>query len=63
MSGVPGPGDRELAEETPLGFGFIVNAIEAYNPLKEDVQFGMRRRIFRDLEQRLEYIWYKHSGL
>jgi hypothetical protein len=63
LSGVPGTSDRELAEETPLGFGFIVNAVEAYNPLQEDVQFGMRRRIFSDLEQRLEHIWWKYSGL
>lgn len=40
----------------PFSRGLIVDAVKTDNALKEDMQLGMRRRVFRHLEQGLENI-------
>jgi hypothetical protein len=40
-----------------LIFGLVVDTVESYYTLQEDMQLRMARRILRDLEQRLEHIW------
>ena len=46
----------ELLVVAPLCLGLIVNSIKPNDSLEENVEFGVRRRVLRDLEQRLEHV-------
>lgn len=48
--------DGELPVESSLWLAFVVDAVEADDSLKEDVQFRMAARILGDFKKRLEYI-------
>ena len=37
--------------ETTFGFGFVVDAVEPYNTLEENVKFWMGCGIFRNFKQ------------
>ena len=43
--------------ESALRLRFIVNGVETDDALKEDMQFGVGRRISRHLEEGLEYVY------
>lgn len=41
----------------PLNLAFVIDAIEANDPLQEDVELGVACRVFGHLEQRLEDVY------
>lgn len=47
---------KRTAIEAPLRLRFVVDAIEAYDPLQEDVQLRVGPRVLCDFEKRLEDI-------
>lgn len=56
MFSVPHFSSRELAIESSLGFGFIVDRVKSYDSLKENMELRMGRRILSYFEQRLENV-------
>lgn len=56
MFSVPHFGGRELAIESSLGFGFIVDRVKSYDSLKENMELRMGRRILSYFKQRLENV-------
>lgn len=46
----------ELPMNPSLGLGLVIDAVEPDDSLQENVQFGMRARVLRHFEQRLEYV-------
>ena len=46
----------EFAIQPTLDFGFVVDRVEAYDPLEENVQFWVRGRVFCYFEEGLEDI-------
>lgn len=48
--------NRELLENSSLNFALIVNAIESYDPLQEDMKLWMTARIFGNFKERLKHI-------
>lgn len=47
---------RELLVDAPLDLTLVVHAVKSNHSLKENVEFGMTVRIFRDFEQGLKNV-------
>jgi hypothetical protein len=63
LFGIPLIGGGEFAVQTTLGFGFVIDRVEAYDSLEEDVKFRVSLWVLSNFEEGLEDVCPEETSL